>query len=1040
MINPRPFQQETIKAVLNAFSAPASPRRFLVADEVGLGKTIVAQGVIHGLMQKKRGPLSVFYVCSNLSIASQNREKLLEVLEIEDERKQARCLIDRLTLIPAMSPTSFPQHRKLHLYTLTPETSMPIRKGKRRDGRKEERALIHHLVKAIWPSFFQAKSVPEDYFRGSVTRDNWQNYLHGQRAKVEGNTSLQQAFRKAIQAEFNLTHGRQLIAAFKQQGKNKLIGAMRNALAAIALDVVKPDLIIFDEFQRFNDLIKSNIDQLPDYLTEAEQRIMRAQRRIIAKLYGIDRQKPPALLLLSATPYRLYTQRVEETHSSPHHQEFFDLVAFLYRDPHIAQQKRAECEKYLSILAGTLQQGQFHSPEAQHARQQIEMQLRPVMARTERAAFQAGDATEGFCQLKTPLHPDDLRVYCHLNQSLTDHHQTGAVPYWISIPLPMQSMSQQYITWRAAKSIADPELPSLNEAQRNQFNRPDVWPHPRLRTLEQDLMPVEHLALPWMPPSLPWWSLSGEWAKTNRPTKLLIFSRFRAAPQAIAALLSYNLETQLLAQEKHLNYADATRRKSLQAKAGRIPLVALFHPSPWLIKSTDPLLAKSDNLDEVKTHLKKQLGAALKKLGVRLVKKTAAARPIWQLLFQIEKKAEGDWILGIWWDMHYERQKSSHGRTNEDAGLGRLLKPIDTEADQPLEFITEQEVVELADFALSAPGIVLGRALSRHWNEAITDGFYLTLDVAWNGLRTYLDQRWFFAALKSGNDERYPDAIRQAVIAGNLEAVLDEYLWITSQIRSQQGATLARTLLSSLSLRSSVFNLHQAGDKEADTFSLRCHTALPFTQAKNQTLTVTTLEGQPQSSSFRPDDLRHAFNSPFWPHVLTTTSVGQEGLDFHVWCNSLVHWDLCSNPVDLEQREGRIQRYGGLAVRQAIAQKLGSRLWANLKQGQSPWKMLGELADEWGKTLDPSGLSPWWICEGATINRYLFDVPLSEQAHRLAWLQQQRLLYRLVLGQPNQEDLVEVLARHNDMNTPAVQQAILQLSPWFYNNHVNEKG
>lgn len=59
----------------------------------------------------------------------------------------------------------------------------------------------------------------------------------------------------------------------------------------------------------------------------------------------------------------------------------------------------------------------------------------------------------------------------------------------------------------------------------------------------------------------------------------------------------------------------------------------------------------------------------------------------------------------------------------------------------------------------------------------------------------------------------------------------------------------------------------------------------------------------------RTDDMRRAFNTPFWPNVLTTTSLGQEGLDFHVWCRQLLHWDLCSSPLDLEQREGRIQRF-----------------------------------------------------------------------------------------------------------------------------------
>ena len=58
----------------------------------------------------------------------------------------------------------------------------------------------------------------------------------------------------------------------------------------------------------------------------------------------------------------------------------------------------------------------------------------------------------------------------------------------------------------------------------------------------------------------------------------------------------------------------------------------------------------------------------------------------------------------------------------------------------------------------------------------------------------------------------------------------------------------------------------------------------------------------------RADQVRQAFNSPFWPFVLVTTYIGQEGLDFHPYCHAVVHWNLPSNPVDLEQREGRVHR------------------------------------------------------------------------------------------------------------------------------------
>ena len=36
----------------------------------------------------------------------------------------------------------------------------------------------------------------------------------------------------------------------------------------------------------------------------------------------------------------------------------------------------------------------------------------------------------------------------------------------------------------------------------------------------------------------------------------------------------------------------------------------------------------------------------------------------------------------------------------------------------------------------------------------------------------------------------------------------------------------------------------------------------------------------------RLPEVREAFNSPFQPFVLATTSVGQEGIDFHWWCLS----------------------------------------------------------------------------------------------------------------------------------------------------------
>jgi hypothetical protein len=72
--------------------------------------------------------------------------------------------------------------------------------------------------------------------------------------------------------------------------------------------------------------------------------------------------------------------------------------------------------------------------------------------------------------------------------------------------------------------------------------------------------------------------------------------------------------------------------------------------------------------------------------------------------------------------------------------------------------------------------------------------------------------------------------------------------------------------------------------------------------------------------------------------LLATTSVGQEGLDFHPYCHAVYHWDLPSNPVDMEQREGRVHRYKGHAVRKNVARRFGLASLRERWSGGDPWE------------------------------------------------------------------------------------------------------
>ena len=161
----------------------------------------------------------------------------------------------------------------------------------------------------------------------------------------------------------------------------------------------------------------------------------------------------------------------------------------------------------------------------------------------------------------------------------------------------------------------------------------------------------------------------------------------------------------------------------------------------------------------------------------------------------------------------------------------------------------------------------------------------------------------------------YRERISRAILDGNLEAVLDEHLWVTGTLRHSSPEALVKHLTTALSLRTSDVKLYGLEGRKSD-YHLRSHAVLSFNQAVRRHRPGADKGKEP---ALRTEEVRNAFNSPFWPHVLATTSVGQEGLDFHTWCGAIAHWDLPGNPVDLEQREGRVDRYAGLAIRRVLA-------------------------------------------------------------------------------------------------------------------------
>lgn len=149
------FQQNTVDAAYRALCNGGGSRRFLIAHEVGLGKTISLKAVAQRLKCDQDDPLNVVYLCPNLDIASQNLTMLTSLDETWDTPP------DRLSLATAM--TGRETVEAFRLFSYTPDTSLPGWKAGQRAGRAEERWLIAGLFARIAPKFWRSLKRIDDH-------------------------------------------------------------------------------------------------------------------------------------------------------------------------------------------------------------------------------------------------------------------------------------------------------------------------------------------------------------------------------------------------------------------------------------------------------------------------------------------------------------------------------------------------------------------------------------------------------------------------------------------------------------------------------------------------------------------------------------------------------------------------------------------------------------------------------------------------------------------------------------------------------------
>lgn len=151
---------------------------------------------------------------------------------------------------------------------------------------------------------------------------------------------------------------------------------------------------------------------------------------------------------------------------------------------------------------------------------------------------------------------------------------------------------------------------------------------------------------------------------------------------------------------------------------------------------------------------------------------------------------------------------------------------------------------------------------------------------------------------------------------GRLKDVMEEYAFL---LRGRNGAQVFAALKECKGMRIKMFgqNLveNESSVQESENTNIQNECLPPCALAERFTEDDTDSNAHKKKHS---QFMQMRFNSPFWPFVMTASSVAQEGLDFHWYSHAIAHWSLPKNPMEYIQREGRVDRYLSHLVRKRM--------------------------------------------------------------------------------------------------------------------------
>lgn len=979
------FQEATAQRIFEIFKSEEQ-NRVLLADEVGLGKTIIAKTVIEKVAHWHKDDLKddffkVVYICSNANIAKQNSRKLGIPKENCVEVSQGRLSMQHIKIYMQERE----DHDYMQLIPLTPITSFGTIKS---SGSVSERALMYALLRRM-DCFKNMHGFKEFMSNNAKSFYDWEMDEY-ERQVIECDricsnkytSEMVQALNEKISSEMieTIKERSRLAKFYKIYKNNDILTELRSIFAQISLDKLQPDLVIMDEFQNFRQLLHAKSET----------------GMIVDKFLKDDNTK---VLLLSATPYKPYStiEEISENNDEEHYVEFMQVMNFLFTD----ESKREEFREVWSNYSNKLIEFKNRDyTTLRLCKNEAENAMYQAVCRTERFNVNKNGIIDDSQAREIEIGQGDITSYIKIQSLLNDIGASNIpIDYVKSCPYLLSFMNQykqkreivNYFNKHGNYSLLNKRKDLFLNRNQIQSYKEIPLNNARLEQLKEILFKKGRNGfekLLWIPTSKPYYVTGSLFDKNTNASKVLVFSSWEMVPKMIAGMMSYEAERLTIGKlyksetEKVGKgyFTEEFKRKFLRPRLIEERAKTLTLASKTLADMFNPLDHIGKNINDIRVELEKKVTKKLNEIKTK---------------YEIGESRRGDasWYVDapLLWDG--ENLEKHHGNMPIDAAKVITNMIIGSPAVCAMRLFNDKNMAERL-------GNLFVSLFNKPESIAAVDLFY--------GKRS---------------EKTYYKNVLAYLVDGNIQAVLDEY----AHTLGVKGKDLLEQISEGMNLKTSTSEIdtYESFIGQRKKSGIRSHFAVGYYNAKGDDENIQ-----------RTENIRTAFNSPFRPFVLATTSIGQEGLDFHLNCRKIVHWNLPSNPIDLEQREGRINRFKCLAIRQNIAKKYG-----NIKFKEDIWEEMFNEASKREKGNN-SDLVPYWSLADTDentikIERIVPMYPISKDQVKYNRLIKVLSLYRLTLGQPRQEELLNALGDSFEQ-AEDIEDLFINLSPFTHSRNKDE--